>query len=371
MPRGPIRILHVVFSLEPGGMENGLVNVAARLPAGEFEVHVCCLERAGRFAERLPDNVRVHVLDKQPGVSFTTVRRLARLIGQLQPHLLHPHNLGPLLYSAAAALGGIRCPILHGEHSELTLREKTPKLMFLRHAAYRACRRTHTVSHSLRRHLVELGFPAEKIEVVVNGVDTARFQPAPRAQARARLGLPPDGALLGIVGRFGAFKRHDVLLRAFEQLTAVQPAARLLIVGGGGPEEERIKKQVQSSPAAARIHLAGFQPQPENFYQAMDLLVVPSVNEGLSNALLEAMACGVPVLSHTACGNAEVIHSDENGWIADLETPEKLAAELAGRLAAPPQLIAAERRAREIVQRDYSITKMVDDYARLYRALAR
>lgn len=352
-------------------MENGLVNVARRLPTEEFETHVCCLTRAGVFAERLPNPANVHPLCKPEGRSLSTVIKLAQTIRHVNPHLLHTHNLGPLLYSTAATLGGIYRPILHGEHSELTAREKTPRLMFLRRAAYHACRRIHTVSHSLGRHLIELGYPPKKIEIVVNGVDTERFQPAPRASARANLGLPPDCICIGIVGRFGAFKRHDVLLRAFEQIAAAQPDARLLIVGGGGPEEERIRKMVHNSSNASRIHPTGFQPQPEKYYQAMDLLVVPSINEGLSNAMLEAMACGVPVLSHTACGNAEVIHHGESGWVADLETPEKLAAELRTRLAAPLQLAAAGQHARECVHRDYSIRTMVDSYARLYRNLAR
>ena len=99
----------------------------------------------------------------------------------------------------------------------------------------------------------------------------------------------------------------------------------------------------------------------------MDLLVVPSVNEGLSNAVLEAMACGVPVLAHSACGNGEVIASDEDGFVVDLETPEKLQGQLSRHLANPSYLAAVGNRARQKAVSAFSIEKMVAGYIELYR----
>lgn len=370
MSRDPLRILHVVFSLEPGGMENGLVNVAARLPREEFETHVCCLKRSGEFAARLPEPANVRALGKPEGLSPATVWKLAQAIRRVRPHVVHSHNFGPLLYSALAVPLAGSLPLLHGEHGQLTGNELLRSRLRLRRWLYRHCRRVHTVSQSLREHLIELGFPADKITPIVNGVDTDRFQPVDRAEARARVGLAATGPVLGIVGRLTPFKGHAALIRAFEQMAAAQPQARLLIVGGGGSEAERIAAQAQASPAAAQIVLTGHQPQPERYYQAMDFLAAPSVHEGLSNAVLEAMACGVPVLCHRACGNAEVVRSGENGWLADLETAEELAAELRRLLAAPEKLAAAGRRARETVHRDFSLDRMAAGYARLYREIA-
>ena len=105
-----------------------------------------------------------------------------------------------------------------------------------------------------------------------------RFQPADRAAARGALSLPADALCLGIVGRFGQFKRHRQLLEAFEKIAPRFSNARLLVVGGGGSEEGAITKRVQASAFRSRIHLLGFQPDPRACYQALDLLVVPSVN---------------------------------------------------------------------------------------------
>lgn len=365
-----LKILHTVQSLEPGGMENGVVNVARMLDPRQFEVHVCCLERRGAFADRLPNPDHVTILDKPLGFSWPTVFRLAKLIWRLRPHVIHSHNLGPLVYSALATGFGRWRPILHGEHGQLVNDQATPRLLQMRRRYYRACRQVHTVSHSLRQHLIEHDLPAGKIIALVNGVDTGRFTPAARGAARQQIGLPVAGPVIGIVGRIDQNKRHADLITAFERLGPQLPAAQLLVVGGTGPECERVKQLCQSSPAAARIHFAGFQSEPSPYYQAMDLLASPSFAEGLSNVVLEAMASGVPVLCHDACGNTEVIQHGVDGFVADLTSPDQLAAHLAAILGDEVRLAEVSRQARAKVERDFSMASMVRGYERVYREVA-
>ena len=370
MLTSPITILHVVDSLEPGGMENGVVNVARLLDPEEFQLRVCCLRSAGEFAARLPGHVTVHALDKRPGFSVGTAFRLARVMAKIKPDILHTHNLGPLIYGSLAKAFGQWPPILHGEHGVLDDEELTPRRMRQRRWLYHGCRRVHTVSESLRQHLVDLGFPATKIEAVVNGVDTQRFAPGDRAAVRRQLGIAVDGLWIGMIGRFTPFKRHALLLDAFAVLARRMNNVRLVIVGGGGAEQENVNRQARASDATARIHLAGFQNDPAPFYQAMDLLVFPSVNEGLSNAVLEAMATGVPVLCHNACGNAEVITPGEDGLIASLGSVEELVAQLEQALSAPTNLTLMGKKARAKVATKFSLAAMAEHYARLYRELA-
>jgi len=201
----PIRILHTVFSLEPGGLENGIVNVANALDPDRFEVSVCCLERRGLFADRLRASVGVAVLEKRPGLSLATCTGLLREIRRRRPHLIHSHNLGPLIYSVVATLGGMAVPILHGEHAELHGHELRPFYLRLRHGLYRFCRTVHSVGKGLDRQLAGLNFAQGKLRVIVNGVDTARFVPVDaieRAAIRVHLGIPEDALVTGIVGRF-------------------------------------------------------------------------------------------------------------------------------------------------------------------------
>jgi glycosyltransferase involved in cell wall biosynthesis len=362
----PLRVLHVVHSLEPGGMENGVVNVSAALPAASFELHVCCLARAGEFAARFPNPARVRVLDKREGFSISAIASLSRHIRQLEPDVIHTHNLGPLIYTVLAAPSA---PILHGEHAEFTPSERAPHRLLIRRLLYGRVRRVHAVSHSLKESLIQHGLPAGRIDVIVNGVDTERFSPGPAAVARRELDLPQDATILGLVGRFGTFKRHLELIEVFDQLAPAHPGLGLLFVGGGGPMEEAARRRGAASPFASRIHFTGFQVDPRTAYRALDLLVIPSVNEGLSNALLEAMASGVPALAHTACGHGEVIRDGANGFLRDLSGPE-LRNALAGILAQPQILAPLGRAARLAIEEQFTIPGMVAGYADLYRRVA-
>ncbi len=368
MKNGRIRVLHVVFSLEPGGMENGLVNVASRLNPDEFTLDVCCLTKSGEFASRLPKQSKVETLNKQPGFSWGTVFRLARTISRLNPDIIHTHNLGPLMYSSLATLGGLTRPILHGEHG-LTATNQTQSVYRFRFF-YGSCKKVHTVSEGLRTLLIEHGLPRDKSVVILNGVDTTRFSPVPVETARAKIGLPSAGPVLGIVGRFDRQKRHLIMIEAFERIATRWPTAQLVMVGDGGDIRDEVKARARQSPVTDRIHLPGFQREPAGFYQAMDLLVSPSLHEGLSNAVLEAAACGVPALTHLACGNSEIITNGENGRIADLETADSLAVELEKILSAPEQMRQMGAAVLRTVKERFSIDVMVENYARLYRQLA-
>ena len=365
-----MKILHVVNSLDPGGMENGVVNMARALEPRGFEVHVACLERPGAFAARLPHPGHVTVLGKAGGFSPRAALRLAGEITRLRPDVLHSHNLGALIYASLATVGGQRCALLQGEHSQLTAEELTPRRLRQRRCLYRACRAVHTVSHPMREELLALGFSPEKISVIPNGVDPARFIPGDPRAARRALALPEDAVCIGIVGRFGPFKRHGVLLEAFDAIAAHFPAAHLVIAGIGGSEEPAVRARAQASPHAARIHWLGFQGDPRTCYQALDLLAIPSVNEGLSNVALEAMACSLPVLANTGCGHEFIIASGSDGSIADLSTPSAVAHELSVLLRDPVPLRELGQNARQKMLRSFSIDAMAEAYSHLYRSLA-
>jgi glycosyltransferase involved in cell wall biosynthesis len=177
--------------------------------------------------------------------------------------------------------------------------------------------------------------------------------------------------VLGIVGRFAPGKRHDLLLAAFEELSHEWPTAQLLIVGAGGSEYDRVVRLARESPCADRIHLAGFQENPRPWYQAMDVFILPSLVEGMSNAVLEAMACGVPVLSHRSCAASEIFLAGDSGFVADLESSADLAEHLRSILSNPERLTTVGRNARTAVMSRFSLNEMVRQYELLYLGATR
>ncbi len=353
-------------------MENGVVNVIRGLQGKGFVFGVACLTTAGPFRERLSADVPVVELHKQAGISPQLVRRLARSLVDFQPSVIHTHNWAPLIYGVLARRLVGRGRILHGEHAQLSPAELLPRRLWSRRLLYRLVERVHTVSQAQRQELLSLGFAASSIEAVINGVDLQRFVPSPdAAAAKCALGLHGDALVIGMVARFGPFKRHLELVEAFETVANRHPEARLLLVGGGGSLEQDIIQRVAASPCKDRIKLTGFMADPLPAYQAMDLLLVPSLNEGLSNAALEAMATGVPVLAHDACGNAELLGDDASaGWVRHLGTVDALGKALKECLRDAKSLQEMGVRARHRASRSFGLDAMVSGYQILYSKLA-
>jgi glycosyltransferase involved in cell wall biosynthesis len=371
--RRRIRILHVVTSLEPGGLENGVVNLANQLDPLRFETSITCLERVGEFAERLGSDTALTCLEKPPGFRFSAITQLARMIARKRPDIIHTHNLGPLIYGTLANIvSGNTAVVIQGEHAQLRPDEKTLKRRLTRNACYRSCGMVHTVSSGLRDDLVSNGFPNDKIRVILNGVDCIRFSPAvaeERKALRKQHGLPEDSLVVGIVGRFGAFKGHGKLIGGFEQLAGKNPHLCLLMVGDHGPEKDRVLEQAAASAYRERIKWSGFQTEPADFYRLMDLLVVPSGNEGLSNALLEAMACGVACLAHPACGANEVVVEGTNGMLRPMADTDQLANAISAAIADPSLLREMGAQARRTAVEGFSMAAMLSGYSRLYEEI--
>ncbi len=366
-----IRILHVVFSLAPGGMENGIVNVSNELDPNEFEVHVCCLDESGAFASRFPDDKNIHCLDRKTGFSLRTVAKLARLIAKIKPDLVHSHNFGPMVYSVLATFLGRWVPVLHGEHGQFSDEECTPRRLRQRKWFYRCCREVHTVSHGLRRHIVELGLDKyTTVTALVNGVDADRFKLEDRPDIRKELGISDEDTVIGMVARLRPTKRHTLLVQAFAALPAQDPPVHLVLVGDG-PAMKDVQAEVKKSGCEKRIHLVGFQKDPVPYYHIIDLLVIPSNQEGLSNAVLESLACGVPVICHTACGNDEVITHGKDGWIVPLDTAQQINEQLASALSQKERLLEMGRFGREKVVNRFHISKMLKAYQETYRRIAK
>lgn len=361
-----IRVLHVVVSLDAGGMERVLIRAARRLVPRGFDISVCGLERRGALAETFPAPERVVTLDKPPGRSLGTIWRLHRLLRQTRPDVVHTHNLGPLIYAAAASGFGRLCPILHGEHCQLLCEDLGSPRLRLRRLLYGSCRKIHTVSEESRRELLDLGVSAARVVAVVNGVDTVAFAPGNRSAARQRLGLPDGGLCVAISARFERRKRHDLLIAAVARLVAQGQDLRLLLAGDGALRPE-LEALARASGAASRLCFLGFREDVLTVYQAADLAVLPSTGEGLSNAILEAMACGIPVLCHASCGCAEAVDDGVDGWVRKIDTADALAAAMESLLGNSERLRAMGCAARDKMVERFDFEQTVAGYERVYR----
>lgn len=360
--------MHLVFKLGAGGMENGVVNLSNRLPRDRFASHICTYEPQGSLEDRLNgDRAVVFCEPRRSGRDFTLPLRLARQLRRRRIDVLHTHNYLTLLEGIAAArLARVRT-LIHGEHGKVQDRLKH---VLIQRVGWRMTSQVLAVSAALADRLATVvGFPRDRIKVVPNGVDTQRFRPSqtPKAELRRRLGLPADGLLIGMVARFFEFKDHAGVFRA---LAGLGDARAHLALAGTGPLEDELRRLAVELRISDRVHFLGELPRVDRLYNALDVLASNSShNEGMSNVVLEAMSCGVPIVATRVAASPELLGEGSAGLLIPPRHPEALA-EALRKFAQKPDLRSSLGRAgRRRVEDRYSISLMVESYGGLYTRL--
>jgi glycosyltransferase involved in cell wall biosynthesis len=319
------RVLHLVISLAPGGLERLVVDwTNARNVCGAGPTDVCCLDEPGLMAGQIAGG-SVHVLNARRGrfpVDLPAVFRLRRLLRREGFHVIHSHNAAAHLYAGLAAAGiGIRH--VHTEHGSRPP-AGTPWARLRDRLALRLTDDLVAVSEAAADGIRALSHE-RRIDVIPNGVRPhVPSSLAARERLREKLGIPPPARVIGSVGRLAVVKGHDRLITAFAALVRdmADTDLRLLLVGDGS-ECEALARQAMEAGVADRVVFAGFRRDPARFYDIVHLFVLPSRSEGLSVALLEAMAAGIPVAATDAGANRDVLEDgkcgvllpdDEGGW---------------------------------------------------------
>lgn len=215
------------------------------------------------------------------------------------------------------------------------------------------------------------GRPRARTRCIPNGVDIEWFrpcEPGTRLAARADIGFTEDELLVGCVADLFPVKRHVDLIDAFAQVYAALPNTRLVLIGDG-PLRETIEKQIQTLGLADAVRLLGPRRDVERLLPTLDLFVLASDTEGLSNAILEAQACGLPVIATRVGGNPDVVPAG-CGELIEARQPAAFAATMLRLLRDPARLAHMGAAGRARVEREHSLAAMVQAYEALYRELS-
>jgi glycosyltransferase involved in cell wall biosynthesis len=278
--------------------------------------------------------------------------------------LIHAHEFSAILCGwIVARLAGV--PLVATVHGKSYFGEK-----LRRRVAYRLVSRYGTmvaVSQDLKRFVCKkVGIPEKRVEVIYNGVAPAQTVTDEEVQKyKAELGISGCYPLLGVVGSLYPVKGHRFLLEAMPEVLRRWPKAQLLVIGRG-ELEVALKEQVEQLAIGANVHFLGMRQDVPKLLSVLDVFVLPSLSEGLSLALLEAMASGKPVVATRVGGNPEVIEQGRTGLLAQPEDARDLGANLVNLLSDPGMMQQFGRQAAERVRQHFSIGRMVDRYRDLY-----
>jgi sugar transferase (PEP-CTERM/EpsH1 system associated) len=373
-------VVHILYRFAVGGVENGLVNLINHIPPEAYRHAIVCLcNYSADFCARLRrPNVPIIALHKRAGHDLGVHLRLWRVLRALRPDIVHTRNLSGLECMIPAVLANVPGRI-HGEHGRdvYDLDGSNRKYNVWRKAIRPLVQRYIAVSADLADWLVHtVGVRMDQVVQIYNGVDTQRFHPRcglPPTLAPEGF-VPPGAMVVGTVGRMQAVKDQVTLVRSFLHLLQTVPDAhqrlRLVLIGDG-PLREEIRQLLQVTGAEHLVWLAGERTDIPELMRTLDLFVLPSLAEGISNTILEAMASGVPVLATRVGGNPELVQEGVTGRLVPPANPVAMAKAMHTYLVDAGQLRRHGQAGRQRVEARFSMEAMVTAYLAVYHAVLR
>ncbi len=364
-----LRVMFVVGNFVAGGAERHLLELWKRMDRARFEVEIACFRAEGQFwPEVRALGLPVHELAVGRRVyDWTGVRGLFRLIGRVRrfrPDVIHGYLFGPNLF---AVLAGLACRVPGVAVAKRNVDAfETPRQRRVQRWVHRRAGHVTAVSEAVADTVVAMGVPRARITVIPNGVDVSRFDaPAPD---RASLGARDGEPVIGSVGCLAARKDYGTLLEALARLAPRRPFRVALV--GDGPERAALEARAAALGLAGRTAFLGERGDVERLLPAMDVFVLSSREEGIPNALLEAMAAGRPAVATAVGGTPEVLTDGETGWLVPPGDPEALAGALERVLGDPAEAARRGAAARAAAVGRMSIEAMVRGHEAFYARAA-
>ena len=369
-------IVHVIYSLGAGGLENGLVNILNRIPESQYRHAIICLTESGSFEKRIQNlETQVLSLHATPGHSFRVYWKLWKAMRQLKPSIVHTRNLSALEAQVPAFfIKGVKT--VHGVHGRdvFDLEGKNRKYNLLRKMIRPLVGRYITVSLDLKNWLLNtIGVNEERVVQIYNGVDQSLFKPGKVSPDSIKHNfLPQEPMVIGTVGRLAAVKDQATLIRAFKNVLEVSPLGKQrlrLVIAGDGLLRVQLEKLIGELEIGEFVWITGDRNDIPDILRLLDIFVLPSIGEGISNTILEAMATGLPIIATNVGGNPELVEDGVNGYLVPSNDPEKLAESIVKLSGSNNTRSSMGKASLEIVSEKFNWDNTVEKYLNVYDGL--
>lgn len=363
-------ILHAIDTGGPGGAETVFLRLAGGLSASRYKPAVAVNGDRWLAGEVRRLGLEPYILNARGRLSPRYLLQLIRIIRRHRIDIVQSHLFGSNVYCSLAGLI-CRVPVFSTFHGDVDV-NPDDKLVRLKFRLIRAgSRKMIFVSEQLKKAFVNrFDLPPAQCVAICNGVPMADFAKTERRALRDELGLGEDDILVGAIGNIRPAKSYETFISAAARLAGESPRYKFVIAGQGGNElESRLRRQAEAQGVSDRLFFLGFRTDTRRILSGLDVFVQSSTSEGFSIAIVEAMACSLPVVATRSGGPEEILTHERDALMVDTEAPEQLAAAVE-RLAADPDLARQlAERARVRAESTYSLEAMLGAYESLYEAV--
>lgn len=366
-------VAHVMLRFDVGGLENGIVNLINHMPSEHYRHAIVSLTEITDFRQRIVrDDVQFIALGKPPGHAFWIYPKLFRLFRHLCPAIVHSRNLAALEVAIPAWAAGVPVRI-HGEHGRDVgdLDGSNKKYQWMRRIYQPVVTHYIALSGDLECYLTDkVGIPERKVRRICNGVDAELFHPAAPRQPIS--GCPFSEQkfwIVGTVGRMQTVKNQTDMVKAFILALTMAPDLKKylrLVMVGDGPLRAESLALLEQADYAELAWLPGERNDVPDILRGLDCFLLPSLAEGISNTILEAMASGLPVIATDVGGNKELVAAGKTGELVPVADIQAMAQAIIHYASHQNLARNAGKAGRAVVEDQFSLTAMMKKYQRLY-----
>jgi len=366
-----IQILRVVIGLNQGGVQQAVLNLAKNLDKTKFELIVCAIENGGLIGNEIKDaGVKVIILGykRQP---FKTILTLVKIIKENNIDIVHASSYHPSLYGRIAAVIAQTPVIMSYEHVIFDhfrpLRALLNRILNFFTHGYTA------VSKGVSNQVIEWhGYSWDKVYTVYNGVDTIKFSPKPsKTLAKKKLKINSKAFVIGMICRLDLNKGHKYFFEAISKLSQKQKYNIQFVVIGSGPAENAIIDLAKAYGLEKSVRFFGVRRDINVCMNALDIFCFPTLQEGFSNALLEAMSSGCAIVASDFASNLEVLEHKKNSLIVEMKNAEQLSHAIQQFIDSKSLRVEMGMSARATVEKSFSVNVYVKNMECIYEKLWR